>query len=113
MREAVRRPQESDQFLELPGRLVDSGNVGERHTFRSPPVSACPRPSECAKWPPWAADAGSHHSSDHDEQPDEQERRSEADEQLLPERGPRIRVRCVDSHMLLSKQRVQAGVVDE
>ena len=52
-------------------------------------------------------------TGDEDEQPDQQKRRPEPEQQLLPKRRRRVGRMGVDDHMLLVQQRVQGVVVDE
>ena len=108
----VRRLQEVDDLGQLGLRLVDPGDVVEAHLDRrriDPPrlraaeVAQAAEPARRRLRPP----------REEPEQPDQQQRRGEAEQELGQERGSRVRVLRVDLDALGLQLRGQRVVVPE
>src|SRR4029079_3774729 len=92
--------QEVDDLRELLLRLVDPGHVGERHPIAARLVALGARAAEAPEHP--LRVAGTAHQED--EQPDEQDRRTEAEEEALPPRDAARQGLRVDDDALLLEQ---------
>ena len=100
--------QEVDDLAELLLRLVDAGDVGEGHTIAGRLVATRPRAAELAEDVLHPAGAARRI----DDQPDQQDRRSEPDEQGLPPRRAGLERLGVDDDLLPLqelRERVRVG----
>ena len=98
--------QEVDDLGELLLRLVDAGDVGERHLVARRLVALRTRRGRSAEHALHVPRA----PRDPDEEADEQDRRPEADEQLFPPRRARVERLRVDVTPLLCRSRESSSV---